>query len=75
MAMRNHLEPGALNPDYPKSEEVANYAWQDEVQASIAISLKRIADILEKAHTPIIVERKQCPHGEDPYDCLACTPF
>ena len=42
--LRDLLEPGALSPGFP--EEVRDTAWTDEIQASQAISLKRIADAL-----------------------------
>jgi hypothetical protein len=40
--MRSLLEPSALHPDYPDS--VPDSAWESEIEASKAISLKRIAD-------------------------------
>lgn len=42
--LRDFLEPGALNPGFPASEP--DYAWEIEIEASKAISLKRIADAL-----------------------------
>lgn len=43
--MRDKLEPAALHPGFPASE--VNSAWESEIAASQAISLKRIADALD----------------------------
>lgn len=43
--LRDLLEPEALLPGFPKDER--NAAWDAEIQASQAISLKRIADFLD----------------------------
>ena len=45
--LRDMLEPGALHPGFP--EDQRDDAWVSEIQASQAISLKRIADALTGA--------------------------
>lgn len=42
--LRDLLEPAALHPGYPVTQP--DSAWELEVEASKAISLKRIADAL-----------------------------
>lgn len=40
--LRDLIEPGARHPGFPRGQD--DDAWDNELKASIAISLKRIAD-------------------------------
>lgn len=49
--MRSQLEPAALSPEWGTSNDHA--AWESEIEASKAISLKRIADALSALSGPL----------------------
>jgi hypothetical protein len=48
MAMRDALEASALDPNYTDAPGMQSMAYESEVGYSKAISLKRIADALER---------------------------
>lgn len=69
MSARPLLEPGALarsnNPDVFDARE--NAPFESEIAASMAISLKRIADSLEKIGDRLPLQKSQISVQSPPY--------